>query len=251
MKKPEINEFYDINKFPKEIGITYFGLSIPLLNNSQSPEKCYEYDLYTFTKMQIPYVGGIIVYTDNLYLYSPEQAVDLKLKHQRLVEDHKRGWLNLIQKNISLIPSAYTFLTWNQLLLECQKFSQRLITFQKIYEEDEVLRQYVAQDIQAVGREISKYSVGYILEEILLDYLVLKGQVRLQNDHTKDHEKWILNCYPGKPHRSSVYLHQKNFFDLHNPQNTYENSWYDLLSRKIYHFDRLDIETFDFSKPKS
>ena len=76
----------------------------------------------------------------------------------------------------------------------------------------------------------------------------MKGQVRLQNDYTKDKEQWILNCYQGKPHRSYIYLLQRNFFNLQNPKNTYENSWYDGLNKKLYEFDRLDIETFDFSK---
>lgn len=248
MAKPTINEFYDINKFPKEPGITYFCLSMPLLNNVQSPEECYEMDKHIISKIQVSNVGAQIVYTDNLYLYSPEPADKLKLKHQKLIEEHKKGWLNLIKQNIYMIPSAFTFMTWGQLLLDCQRFSSYLVDFQKIYEKDHTLQKYIAQDIETSGREVNQYTIGYMLEEILVDYLVMKGQVHLQNEYTKDKERWILNCYHGKPHRSHVYLHQKNFFDLYNSKNQYENSWYDVLNKKLYDYDRLDIETFDFEK---
>jgi hypothetical protein len=72
--------------------------------------------------------------------------------------------------------------------------------------------------------------------------------LRLQNEYTKDKEEWILNCYHGKPHRSHIYLHKKNFFKLENSKNIYQNSWYDLLNKKLYIFERLDIDTFDFTK---
>lgn len=248
---PGVNEFYDINKFPKEPGITYYALSMPLLNNTQSPQACYEDDLRLIEKIQVSNVGAQVVYTDNLYLYSDESAMELKLKHQKLIEEHKQGWLNLIRQNIYIIPSAFTFMTWGQLILECPRFSNYLNDFRRIYEGDTTLQGYVQRDIEGTGRAVNQYTIGYMLEEILLDYLVMKGQVRLHNDYTHDKEEWILNCYHGKPHRSYVYLHQQNFFKLHNKKNVYESSWYDLLAQKLYIFDRLDIDTFDFSKENS
>lgn len=248
MGKLAVNEFFDINKFPKESGVVYFCLSMPLLNNVQNPEKCYASDLEIISKIQVSNVGAQVVYTDNLYLYSFEPAINLKLKHQKLIEEHKRGWLNLIKQNVTIVPSAFTFMTWGQLLLDCPKFSSYLNNFQKIYDEDALLQKYIGADIVATGREVNRSTIGYMLEEILVDYLVTKGQVRIQNAYTNDKEQWILNCYHGKPHRSHVYLHQKNFFKLNNLKNIYENSWYDLLDKKLYDYDRLDIETFDFRK---
>ena len=248
MTKPGTNEFFDLNKLPKEPGITYFALSMPLLHNVQSPQNCYEASQHIIDKIQVSNVGAQIVYTDNLYLYSSEPAVELKLKHQKTIEGHKQAWLKLIHKNKFIVPSAFTFMTWSQLLLDCPNFSTYLTEFKRIYEKDQKLQAYVEADIKDVSREVGEYSVGYMLEEILLDYLVVKGKVRLQNDYTKDKEEWILNIYHGKPHRSYVYLHQQNFFDLHNKKNEYENSWYDALNKKLYEFDRFDINTFDFSK---
>lgn len=247
MTKPKTNEFFDINKFPKDPGITYVGLSIPLLNNKQSPKNCYEMDLHIIDKIQVSNVGVVVAYTDNLYLYSDEKARDLKIKHQKLIEEHKKGWQNLINKNKFIVPSAFTFITWSQLLLDCPNFSTYLDKFHKIYKKDKKLQEYVYQDIERAGREVNEYTIGYMLEEILLDYLVVKGKVRLQNEYTKDKQKWILNIYHGKPHSSHVYLHQQNFFELENKENIYENSWYDALNKKLYDYERLDIETFDFN----
>lgn len=248
MSKPGTNEFFDLNQFPREPGIVYFCLSIPLLHNVQSPQRCYETDLDLIDKIQVSNVGAQVVYTDNLYLYSSEPARDLKLKHQKLIEGHKQAWLKLIKKNKFIVPRGFTFMTWGQLLLDCPNFSTYLLEFQRIYERDGKLQEYVAMDIQGTGRAVDEFTIGYMLEEILLDYLVMKGQVRLHNDYTEDKERWILNVYHGKPHRSHIYLHQQNYFKFNNAANAYENSWYDALSKKLYDYLRLDIDTFDFSK---
>lgn len=248
MKKPGVNEFYDVNKFPRTPGIFYFALSMPLLNSTQHPKDMYAADEHIISKIVASNTGVQVIYTDNLYLYSDEPAVELKLKHQKMIEAHKQGWLKLIRQNIHMIPQAFTFMTWNQLILDCPNFSARLTELHRIYHIDVKLRNYVQNDIESSGRTLSTCTLGYMLEEILLDYLVVKGQVRLHNDYTNDKEEWILNTYHGKPHRSHVYLHQRNFFELDNPKNIYQNSWYDALNRKLYDFDRLDIETFDFRK---
>ena len=248
MKKTGTNEFFDVNKFPRTPGIFYFALSMPLLNTVQHPKELYSADEHILTKLCASNTGVQVVYTDNLYLYSDEPAIELKLKHQKMVEVHKQGWLKLIKQNIYMIPKAFTFMTWNQLQLDCANFTEYLAQFRRIYDEDQQLQSYVRSDIEGTGREVTKNTVGYMLEEILLDYLVMKGQVRLRNDYTNDREEWILNTYHGKPHRSHVYLHQKNYFQLDNEKNAYQNSWYDVLNRKLYDFDRLDIDTFNFER---
>jgi hypothetical protein len=248
MKKPGINEFHDVNKFPRSPGIFYFALSMPLLNNVQHPKELYAADEHIISKICVSNTGVQVVYTDNLYLYSDEPAADLKLKHQKMIEVHKQGWLKLIKQNVYMVPKAFTFMTWNQLQLDCPNFTEYLAEFRRICDRDEKLRSYIAADIEGTGRNVTRNSIGYMLEEILLDYLVMKGHVRLRNDYTLDREEWILNTYHGKPHRSHVHLHQQNYFQLDNPRNIFQNSWYDVLNRRLYDFDRLDIETFDFNK---
>ena len=76
-------------------------------------------------------------------------------------------------------------------------------------------------------------------------YLVSKGKVRLNNEYVQDKQKWILWCYPGKPLLSEIYLFQKNFFKLSNPENVYENSYYDLIDNKLYDYTKIDLEDFE------
>lgn len=247
MAKPVNNIFFDINKFPSDFGITILGVSMPHITTVQKPEACFTADLYQIPKIQISGVGAHIVYSDGLYMYSDESAVSLKTKFQKLIEDHKEGYQNQIKKNPTVIPSSYTFTTWSQLILECKNFSRYLKKIEKFYVSDLKFQEYVKADIEKAGKKVSPNTIAYILEEILLDFLVVKGKVRLQNDYIGGKEKWILNCYHGKPHRAHIYFHQTNPLSINNSQNLYQDSWYDVLSNKLYEFHRLDIDSFDFS----
>jgi hypothetical protein len=242
----EINEFYDINKFPSEFGMTVIGISMPLIDNKQSASKCFESEMFLMDKIKKSGVGGIFSYSDGLYMNSDEPAYELKTKYQNLMEKHKHAFMKLVHKNIYIIPSAYTFTTWSQMILNCQSFTDYFKKIKEIYKKDKTLQHYVKLDIEKVGREVSEHTINYILEECLLDFLVAKMKIRLQNDYIQDKEKWILNSYHGKPHRTHAYIHQKNPLKIKS-ENCYENSWYDLLNKKLYEFDRLDIETFDFN----
>jgi hypothetical protein len=243
----KINEFYDINKLPQEAGLTVVAISMPFITTIQSPQACLESSRHLISKIKKSSVGAIISYSDGLYMYSEEPAWVLKQKYQRLLEQHKRGYLNLIHKDVNVIPSAFTFTTWNQMILDCSEFDSNLVRLKEHHAKDENMRALVAQDIETSGREVTAITIAYLLEEILLDFLVAHMKVRLRNDYVNDHEKWVLNCYHGKPHRSHVYLHQSQLLDIRT-QNVYRNSWYDLKNRKLYDFERLDIESFDFSR---
>jgi len=246
-KQTRNNEFFDINKLPKGPGITVVGISMPLIGNRQNPKECIKSTNHIIPKIKESGVGAVILYTDGLYLNSDEKAMILKTKFQKIIEDHKRGYLKLIKKNVSLIPKAFSFVTWSQLLLDSPNFVDFLQKIKEIYKKDKKFQKYVKEDIISIGKKVNDNNISYILEEILLDYLITKGKVRLQNDFVQDHQKWILNCYHGKPHRSQVYLHQENLLKLKST-NQYENSLYDLKNKKIYSFDKIDIESFDFSK---
>jgi len=38
-------------------------------------------------------------------------------------------------------------------------------------------------------------------------------------------------------------MNQKNFFKLKNPENIYENCFYDLKGKKLYDYDNVDLKT--------
>ncbi len=240
MKK---NEFFDINKFPKQEGLLLFGISMNRIDNTQSAQKCFEYMNNFISKISVPHVGLNIIYADNLYLYSDEKACDIKNKFQTLSHKHKHGFIKLLERNPQYTPTAYSFTSWNQMILNSKMFLTYFGELRKIYKENMEFQKLVSLDI-GDGTNITENQVNFILEEILMFYLASKGKIRLQNDYIQDKQKWVLWCYPGKPLLSEIYLYQQNFFNLENSTNIYENSFYNLEDEKLYDFSKIDLETF-------
>jgi hypothetical protein len=94
---------------------------------------------------------------------------------------------------------------------------------------------------------VTENQITFFLEECLLFYFISKGMIKFQNDFVHGNEQWILNCYPGKPLKSEIYIFQKNFFELHNPINSYENAYYNLNEELLYEYDRINLETIQLS----
>jgi len=241
-KKSRINEFFNINKFPNEEGILVFGISMNKIGNEQSARNCFKYMENFIPKIIKPTVGLNTIYGDNLYLYSKERADKLKKKHQSLVNSHKNEFLKLLNTNKWYIQKSFSFTTWSQMILESKDFPNLLGQLQKTYKKDKEFQKWIKKDIKISNKEINENSINFILEEILLFYLVSKGKIKLYNEYVGNKEKWILWCYPGKPLYSEIYLYQQNPFNLNNPKNKYENSFYDLKAKKLYNYDNIDLE---------
>ncbi len=253
---PELpkNTFYDVNKFPAVEGMLVFPISMSRISNeSQNAKKYWQYLEHinpNKINKNVPNskVGAIFVYGDYLYLYSDEKADTLKRRYMDLVASHKNSFGNLLKGDPHLISDSISYKVWNQLYLDCDKFVFYLDSLKKIYDEDEKFQSYIKQDFEKLDnpkRLLDENQLYFFLEEHLMLYLIAKGQMKLENSFINGHEKWILVAYPGKPLKAHVYLHQKNFFNLDNPQNAYQNSWYDLEGKKLYDFNRIDLETFD------
>jgi hypothetical protein len=237
-------EFFDINKLPKAEGVLLFGISMNQIDNIQSSKKCFEYMNIFIPKVSIPFVGLNIVYADSLYLYSDKKACELKNKYHALAHGHKFGFIKLLKQNPQYTPTAFSFTTWNQMILNSKIFLTYFGELQAIYRGDEDFQYFLLKDINSTKDEVTQNQINFILEEILMFYLASKGKIRLQNDYIQDKQKWILWCYPGKPLLSEIYLYQKNFFNLKNPENIYENSFYDLDKQILYDFLKIDLRTF-------
>lgn len=68
----------------------------------------------------------------------------------------------------------------------------------------------------------------------------------MENEFIHGKEKWTLVCYPGKPLKAQVYIHQKNFFKLEAPDNYYQDCWYNLEEKKLYDFSKIDLDMYDY-----
>ncbi len=189
-------------------------------------------------------IGLTVLYTDYLYMHSSKPAKDLRDKSLNAMLHHKQQFESLLVKHHWYIPRAYSFLTWGQAIIHSKKpFTDCLRKIEGLYQKEKEFRKCVQADIKKSGRSIKDpLAVKFVLEECVLMNLLQKGQVELFNDYVLHHEKWILFCYPGKPLKSEVWVSQKNPLKLKNPQNRYEDSFYDLEGKKLYDYLEIDLE---------
>ncbi|MDB5260593.1 MAG: hypothetical protein JWN37_824 [Candidatus Nomurabacteria bacterium] len=241
------NEFFDINKLPPEKGLLLFGLSMNRLLNRQSPEKCFE-DIRHISpsKVNKPLIGLNFIYSDFLYLYSDKPAPELKKTFMVEVIKHRNGMMNLLEKNALefQLQHAFNYMVWNQLYVGTNNFNDLFEEIKRIYKKDELFQKYLEEDCQTFGREMKENQVNFFLEENLMCYLLSKGQVKLPNEFIENNQKWVLFCYPGRALKSHIYLHQINPFKLKWNENPYQDSYYDLESKQLIDFNRIDLETY-------
>lgn len=247
MTSIEKNKFFDINKLPPEKGLLLFGLSMNKLLNRQNAENCLE-DIRHFSpsKVSKPLIGLNFIYSDFLYLYSDKPAPELKHTFMNQVIDHRNSVQKLVEKNnIEFqIQHGFNYMVWNQLYVGTKDFNHLFEKLKKIYQDDKDFQKYMEEDCQVFGREMGENQINYFLEEALMIYLLNKNQIKLPNEYIENNQKWVLFCYPGKPIKTIIYLHQLNPFNLEWKENPFQNSFYDLDAKQLIEFDRVDLETY-------
>ncbi len=241
------NTFFDINKLPPEKGLLLFGLSMNKLLNRQNAENCLE-DIRNFSpsKVSKPLIGLNFIYSDFLYLYSDKPAPELKHTFMNQVIDHRNSMQRLLEKNnLELqIQHAFNYMVWNQLYVGTSDFNNLFVKLKKIYSADEKFQKYLEEDCSVFGKEMGDDQQNYFLEESLMIYLLNKNRVKLPNEYIENNQKWILFCYPGRPIKSIVYIHQLNPFNLDWSENPYQNSFYDLEEKQLIDMNRVNLETY-------
>jgi len=237
------NQFFNINKFPASEGLLVFGISMSKISNAQTAKRCFDYIQDLNKKVRYPYVGLAFLYSDNLYLYEAEDSIKLNKKLQSQMITHKNEFKRILNKNLAYIRDSFSFISWNQALLESKDFTNYFWQLKKIYDKDKTFQKYINEDIKRSGKKVSQDNILFILEEILVFYLVSKGEIKLHNKYLNGKEKWVLWCYPGKSLKSEIYLYKKNFFKLENKENIYQNSYYDLEGKKLYDYSKINLES--------
>jgi len=247
------NEFFDINKLPKEFGILVFPISIVRTSNGtgQDPKQCMEYIKdFSPSKITDPKVGLNMIYGDYLYFHSKDEAHVLKKKFMDAVLKHKNQFQKLFSKDSERfqIQQALSYEVWNQLYLSYRgDFGSDLMKLRKIYATDTNFQKYVNEDAGFVNRELTEEQLNFFLEEHLMLYLISKKQVSLPNEYIQGRENWVLWCYPGVPLKGQVYIYQLNPFNLDVPENKYQNHSYDLESKKLIDYLNIDLESYNYS----
>ena len=250
--KLEKNVFFDINKLPAEKGLLLFGLSMNKLDRGggggyQTAEDCVNYTrIFHPSKVRKPLMGLNLIYSDFLYLYSDKPAPELKNSFMHQVIHHKNAFQKKVEKD-SLdfqIQHGFNYMVWNQLYVGTNDFDVLFRQLKEIYSKDEIFQKYIKDDCDVYGREMGENQVNFYLEEILMFYLLTHNKVKLPNEYIENQQKWILWCYPGKPLKSTIYIYQLDPFKLMCPENPYARAHYDLESKQLIEFDRVDLETY-------
>jgi hypothetical protein len=245
--KPSIskNEFFNIKNLPNQEGIVLFPLSMSKLNNGSSPQELLK-EAYYFLRKKIiyPTVGMNFVYGDFIYLYSNEKAGSLKKKFTEMIWGHSNALMSLIVKKRMdfQIQHAFSYMTWSQLYLLSKDFYIKFEKIRELYNNDPLFQKYAKMDAKDFGKKLDDNQINFFLEENILFYLMLKGQIKLPNEYIQKREKWLLIAYPGNPIRSLVYLFQKNFFKL--PRVQIYEGWYNLETKLFVDFEDVDLETY-------
>jgi hypothetical protein len=252
------NQFFDINKLPKDWGILLFPISMARIANAQSPEKCLDYvRIFNPNKIVAPTIGLNFLYSESLYLEYDMQAGLENYHRQRYsyiqeVEKHKFGMKAIVKKFTTTefqIPGAIDFMSWDQAIVNTKSFATRMGQLRKIFQDDQEFQKYLKDDCDSFGKEMSEAQINFFLEEHLLCYLISRGEVSFHNNHVQDRQQWILWCYPGKPPKALIYLHQLNPFKLNWDENKYQTcAQYDLLEQKLYDCANIDLSKYSLEK---
>ena len=246
------NQFFDINKFPKGYGIIVMPISISRTEHGtgQDPDQCFDYiNELAPDKVVEPKIGVNLFYGDYLYLHSSEQARSLKSKFMNIVIKHKNTIQKIFKKNYHTfqIQHGFSYNVWNQLYLSYQgDFSVDFNTLKKLYQDDAQFQKYLKDDAVHIGRSLDEDQVNFFLEEFFILYLISKKKISLPNEYVLGREDWVLWAYPGVPLKGMAYVYQKNFLNLHAPENPYQNHTYDLESKKLVDYMRIDLATYDY-----
>jgi hypothetical protein len=142
------------------------------------------------------------------------------------------------------IQHAFNYLVWNQLYVGTNDFNNLFERIKRLYKSDEKWQAYMKDDCQTFGREMDDNQINYFLEESLMIYLLNKNQVKLTNEYIENNQEWVLFCYPGRPIKSIVYIHQLNPLKLDWEENPYQNSFYDLEAKRLIDCKRVDLDTY-------
>ncbi|TXH07981.1 MAG: hypothetical protein E6Q06_00940 [Candidatus Moraniibacteriota bacterium] len=245
MKLLEKNQFFDINKFPKEWGIIIFPISMSRISNTQSPQTCVDALDFFLDKISVNKVGANFLYSEGLYMNFEKEAYETKNRFAQSVVSHMGGVRRLVVKNYRKfqIEAAFRFDSWFQMYLSHNDFFSVFGKIKNFYESDKEFRKYVALDAHEQGKELSPEQINFYLEEHTFAYLLLNRQLRLQNDFVNGHEEWILLAYPGKPPLGQIYLFQKDPLSIGKASNPYKGQ-YDLVEKKFIDYNKVDLSSF-------
>ncbi|MGE5540976.1 MAG: hypothetical protein ACM3TU_01680 [Bacillota bacterium] len=239
------NEFFDINKFPRDWGIIVLPISMSRIGNAQSAQACIDALDFFLEKIDVNRVGANFLYSEGLYMNFEKDAHETKNRFANSAVSHMGAVRNLVAKNHRRfqIDHAFSFESWFQMYLSHKDFFSILKSVRKLYDADPEFQKWVAKDAEEHGKELTEQQLSFYLEEHTWEYLLINRELTIRNDFVNGREQWVMCAYPGRPARGQIYLVQQDPLKLNCDSNPYKGQ-YDLSERKFIDYLKVDLETF-------
>jgi len=232
----------DILELPKQNGVLIFPLSMAKIRGELSPEKLFSYlEKQIHPKWKNYPLSVLFLYTGDVY--ARHNLGDIN-KYNVEIENHISRCLKIINSSSYLIRDAFSFVRWDELFNCDNIILKKFKELKEIYFVDKKFQEYMFQDLKRAGKEFNSNNVDFLLEEMILPYLFVKGAFKFNDNFTKNSRKFKLVCYSGNPLKILVYIHKMNFFNLDKTVNVYQNCLYNLKAKFLFNFDDLDLEKF-------
>lgn len=236
------NEYFDINKFPKEWGIIVLPISMSRIGNAQSPQACIDALDFFLNKIEVNRVGANFIYSEGLYMNLAQDAYETKNNFARTAVSHMNGVRNIVAKNYRKfqIDHAFNFESWFQMYLSHKNFFEVFKKVKGLYDSDPEFQRHVALDAVSQGKELNERQISFYLEEHTFAYLLLNRRLTLRNDFVNGREQWVLLAYPGNPPRGQIYLFHQDPLGLNGDSNPYKGQ-YDLVQKKFIPYLKVEL----------
>ncbi len=247
--RPEKNQFFDINKFPKDWGLLVFPISMSRIGNTQSPQHCFEALEFLAEKIVATQVGANFIYTEGLYMNLEREVFETKNRFAATAASHMGAIRSLVNKHNKRfqIENAFHFDSWFQMYLSNHSFFQAQAVVKELYESDTEFQKMIEQDASQHGKPLTDRQIAFYLEEHTIIYLLIHDQLHLQNEYVNGRQQWLLFLYPGMPPKGQIYLTQQDPLKLMGKSHNPYKGQYDLLSKRFIDYRNVDLATYSFA----
>lgn len=231
-------QFFDINKLPVN-GYLVFPLSMSRLQTGQSPEKIY--DALVFFNKKIPKISldVVFLYTNGLYMNTEEKAIVVRQKTTNQMLNHRNALMSLILKKREFVPQAFHFETWDNILLNADKFVETVNALKNLRLKSPDFRKHLEQDLK--DKEKTETNFNFLIEEIAITHLLRQKFVPLPHTLASS-DGWRLIVYAGDPMQADIFAFNKHKLPKNKEikkDSVYSRAQYDLDKKVLIDFDKL------------
>ena len=236
------NQLFDINKLPTD-GYLVFPLSMSRLAGGQTPDDCFNALSFFETKVTKSGIDIVFLYTNGLYFNSTDTALDVRIRTNNQMLQHKNRLEALILKEKKIVPQAIHYLPLDYVLLQYNGFANCVATLQKLKETDSVFKHLLEQGLG--GREPNDANISFLIEEIVENHLMREELVGFPKTLVRE-DTFRLMVYPGSYFAADLYQYKKKILPINKQKkNFYGNAQYDLEKKILYNFDKMDLPTIE------